>query len=111
MQSNSGVDHLSLGLSCERGMVGSPHLVRRLESDDLGKDLAGEGSHQVPLKLLLLSRPEDSCHVDNLFLLPVLSDGESGRRRLARRFKEVLHLGAFDLRQHDGLPQEKIAPS
>ena len=74
-----------------------PHLRQSLQSDDLCKNLARQGARQETLNLLMLSVPEIPCEVCTLFVLPILSDGESFRRRLAHRMEVVCHLGALDL--------------
>ena len=104
MQRNSSIDRSSLGLRIKRGVDGCPDLGRHLEGDNLGEDFSGEGPHEVPLQLLLLRILENTRHIDALLFFPVLGDGDGGRRHGARRIKEVLHLCALDLRQHDGLP-------
>ena len=104
MQRNSSIDRLGLGLSSKRGVDGRPDLGRHLKCDNLGEDFSGEGPHEVPLQLLLLCIPENMRHIDALLFFPVLGDGDGGRWHGARRIKEVLHLCALDLRQHDGLP-------
>ena len=106
VKSDSGVDVLRLSLGRQRSMESRPYFRQRLEGDDLGHDFVGQRSHQISLELLLLSIPEGARKVCELLLLPVLGDGDGGRRHTARRVQEVLHLRSSDLREHDGLPHE-----
>ena len=110
MQHNSSIDRLSLGLSSEHGVDGCPALGRDLEGDNLGEDFSVEGPHEVPLQLLLLRIPENTRHIDALLFFLVLGDSDGGQWHGARRIKEVLHLCALDLGQHDGLPHEVVVP-
>ena len=60
--------------------------------------------------LLLLCILEGSRKVDDLFFFSVLGDGEGGRRWRALLVEVVLHLCTSNLREHDGLPEQEVAP-
>lgn len=104
------LDGLCLSLGSKYGLDGTPYLGRLAKRDDLCKDLAGETTHQVTLKLLLLCVPEGARVLDDLLLFSVVGDGDGARRCQARRVEPVLHLRTLNPGQHDGLPQEEVAP-